>query len=650
MTEAFPAARRLRIYALDPMHSTKFKTWSINEVTMCVPWENDLEPGPIGEYVEVVDYDPACECFYQPVDLNDKKLLARDGLSPSEGNPQFHQQMVYAVVMLTIRNFERALGRCMLWSERHYTEAKNKFVRKLRVYPHGLREANAYYSPNKKALLFGYFPVIKSDYGDNLPGGIVFTCLSHDIIAHETTHALLDGLHQRFIEASNPDVIALHEAFADIVALFQHFSIPGLLKHALIETQGDLVRKNHMGMLAQQFGQAIGRRGALRDALGEIDQKTGEWRPIEPDPDKLRNTYEPHERGSILVAAVFDAFLTIYKSRIADLLRIASQGTGILPEGDLHPDLVARLAQEAEKSARHILLMCIRAVDYLPTVDPTFGDLLRALITADLDMVPNDKHDYRVALIEAFRKWGIFPENVRSLAVDSLCWRRPTREEEDFFREMISVRNIECSWRLWSERDKVYSEMRSNAIAIHKRMREWIRRNELSRHRETLVSIFGMELDRDTAPATIRRDRDGVPVFEVHSVRPAVRIGPDGEVRSDLVIEITQRRSGYRDPAVQKEMDTIRTGARRKSAKAKDRAPDFIFRGGCTLLVDHEKDQLRYIIKKHVGDDDRLNKQREFKYENPRPSLRSIYLGEDVGDEKEESFAVLHRSHWIEGE
>jgi len=47
--------------------------------------------------------------------------------------------------------------------------------------------------------------------------------------------------------------------------------------------------------------------------------------------------------------------------------------------------------------------MCIRALDYCPPVDITFGDYLRALITADVDLVPGDEHHYRVAIIEAFR-------------------------------------------------------------------------------------------------------------------------------------------------------------------------------------------------------------------------------------------------------
>ena len=68
-------------------------------------------PGPIGEYIEVVDVDPASQCCYAPVDLNHPAALSQDGLPPSESNPRFHQQMVYAVAMKTIESFERALGR-----------------------------------------------------------------------------------------------------------------------------------------------------------------------------------------------------------------------------------------------------------------------------------------------------------------------------------------------------------------------------------------------------------------------------------------------------------------------------------------------------------------------------------------------------------
>lgn len=64
----------------------------------------------------MVDVDPASDCFYDPVELDAPALLATDGLAPSEGNPQFHQQMVYAVAMTTIAHFEEALGRKALWA------------------------------------------------------------------------------------------------------------------------------------------------------------------------------------------------------------------------------------------------------------------------------------------------------------------------------------------------------------------------------------------------------------------------------------------------------------------------------------------------------------------------------------------------------
>jgi hypothetical protein len=117
---------------------------------------------PVGEYLEVVDVDPASGSCYAPVDLNDPNLLAQNGLAPSEANPQFHQQMCYAVAMRTIDHFERALGRKALWSTRYlYDNAGavvgHEFVARLRIYPHALRTANSFYSPDRKALFARIF-------------------------------------------------------------------------------------------------------------------------------------------------------------------------------------------------------------------------------------------------------------------------------------------------------------------------------------------------------------------------------------------------------------------------------------------------------------------------------------------------------------
>ncbi len=96
-----PTRRRLRVYAYDPSLGTRLETLGINEAVIDVPWEEDLQPGPVGEYLEVIDVDPASQCCYAPVALNHPHLLVQDGLAPSETNPQFQQQMVYAVAMKT---------------------------------------------------------------------------------------------------------------------------------------------------------------------------------------------------------------------------------------------------------------------------------------------------------------------------------------------------------------------------------------------------------------------------------------------------------------------------------------------------------------------------------------------------------------------
>ena len=260
-----PLYRRLRVYAFDPSLMTQLAHAAINCVTLRVPWEHDpktdqdlIEPGPVGAYLEVIDIDPASRRAYAPVDLSNPYVLAQDGHTPSQGNPQFHQQMVYAVAMTTIYNFERALGRTAFWSDRSESydptrqcDTEGEYVPRLRIYPHALREANAYYSPSKKALLFGYFKSSPFHATNHLPGGTVFTCLSHDIIVHETTHALLDGMHRGFLEPSNPDVLAFHEAFADIVALFQHFTLPDVLRHQISKTRGDELRRGRLGRSQQ---------------------------------------------------------------------------------------------------------------------------------------------------------------------------------------------------------------------------------------------------------------------------------------------------------------------------------------------------------------------------------------------------------------
>jgi hypothetical protein len=362
--------------------------------------EPSLKPGPCGDIVEVIDYDGEHRRYYAPVNLDQPAILMQGGLEPNESDPRFHQQMVYAVAMRVIETAARALGRPITFKTRRYP--------RLRLIPHAFYGANAFFDPRLNAVLFGYFQADETDPGENIPGQNVFTCLSHDIIAHEVTHAIVHRLRRYFLEPSNADVLAFHEAFADIVALFQRFSYLQILQEHIQSARTRLQDAQMMVDLARQFGHATGRGRALRSAIGRADPKA------------LGKTFEPHARGAILVSAVFDGFFRTYERRIADLVRIATAGSGILPEGNLHPDLVHRIAREAAAAADAVLRMCIRAFDYLPPVDVTFGDYLRGLVTADYELEPADPFNLRHAMIEGFRTRGIIPEDVSSLAEESL--------------------------------------------------------------------------------------------------------------------------------------------------------------------------------------------------------------------------------------
>jgi hypothetical protein len=612
-TPSEPPFRRLRAFALDPSLAIELETSTLSEVTFSVPWES-LRLGPVGEYLEVIDWDPASGCFYEPVNLDDPHLLAQDGVPPSEGTPQFHQQMVYAVASLTIHNFERALGRRTLWRPGPSPDPMNplndsRFVQRLRVYPHALRERNAYYTPEKIALLFGYFRASTDAPGEHMAGGMVFACLSHDIIAHETTHALLDGMTRSFLNPTNPDVHAFHEAFADIVALLQHFTFPEILRHQIASTRGALrSQENLLGQLAGQFGRGLGLRSALRDAIGRMEN--GVWMPHTPSAQEYENTLQPHARGAILVAAVFDAFLSIYERRTADLLRIATGGTGQLRPGAIHPDLVNRLAAEAVKSAQHVLLMCVRALDYCPPVDITFGEYLRALITADYDLVADDDLAYRAAFIQAFRRRALYPRTVRTLSVESLLWRNsdqeglgPSPQLEAALTRLREYANVQT-----------YSDSRESIFHLERAMRQ---------------DVHHWLADHFASCATGHEDAaylglDPLRGFEVRSARIAYRVGPDGGMVPQLLLSILQRRVVPVDPA-------DRSGHQ------------MMFEGGCTMVADLRACRVRYCIRKDANSRGRLTRQQDFAATH-LCNVRAVYFGAPkLIAEPAEPFAAIHR-------
>ena len=298
-----PEFRHLRIYAIDPMVSRapehqatvqirfeKLKLWRGKSLS------KKKDPVSLrGSRVEVVDLDAAAPMpiWFKPVNLDDANIAMQHGLEPSESDPQFHQQMVYAVAMRTLEQFDRALGRRVHFPRR----------RRLRLVPHAFRGSNAFYYPDMRAVLFGYFRASKDAPGDNLPGQLIFTCLSHDIVAHEVTHAIVDRLRPSFNVATNPHVRAFHEGFADIVAMFQRLSYRDLVQRALLDTQGDLLRGGGRGATGRD-GSPVPRK-TLRGTYARVSRRSTISRISRPNSGKgleavrlcaLRSTARPRSR------------------------------------------------------------------------------------------------------------------------------------------------------------------------------------------------------------------------------------------------------------------------------------------------------------------------------------------------------------------
>src|SRR5215813_11178237 len=396
---SLPNARQLTAIAQDP--SVQFRG-RILTTELTVPAE-DLLPGPCGYRVNVVDYDSSTGMLYKPMTYENTKdeyidpfALKSDRSMPAArwkardrkilDDPRFHAQNVYAVAMRTLAQFEFALGRRCAWGSNGH---------QIHIAPHAFADANAFYSRDDRGIFFGYFM--------GRDGKPVYTCLSHDVVAHETTHALLDGLRRRYMEPSTPDQAAFHEGFADVVALLSVFSLPdvvdagldlasggrdNLIASALLER--DVLKQSVLLGLAEEMGAelAVVRGDALRRSVALAPGK-----PYM----SMSEFQEPHRRGELLVAAVLNAFLDVWLARLAKI--------GPISRGKKDRSIVR---DEGARVAGHLLTMAIRALDYCPPTDLTFSDYLSALLTIDREVVPDDDaYGYRKRLLKNFNDYDI---------------------------------------------------------------------------------------------------------------------------------------------------------------------------------------------------------------------------------------------------
>ena len=421
------ATREFTIIAQDP---SVRRAGRILTARVSVPAE-DLGAGPRGYRVHVIDYDASSNRLIKPLpsgrmrdkkgprdpfqDLTDSHRSAASLNAALLQNPQFHAQNVYAIVMRTLAYFERALGRRVSWSFGSH---------QLKVAPHAFAEPNAFYSNTDEGLLFGYFAG---------PDGLVFTCLSHDIVVHETVHAIVDGLRPRLMEPSSPDQAAFHEAFADVVALLSVFSVQEVVFEAIRQAskprkgktrrawKGQLLNVAKLTIEALQQGILFGLGEQFGDVLSGVHGSSLRRSASLPPNRRLLEQpeyQEEHRRGEILVAAMLRAFLRVFRTRLESLGR---DSRGKLP--------AMRIAEEGSDIAGRLLTLTIRALDYLPPTDLEFGDFLSALITSDLEIRPDDsRYQIRNALRSAFEEFGIKPTSAYDAGGEPGRWEPPELE------------------------------------------------------------------------------------------------------------------------------------------------------------------------------------------------------------------------------
>jgi hypothetical protein len=471
----------------------------------------DLGPGPIGYRVQIVDYDATTRRYYGshvlPVQYEDEPAGWGRGDEALLKDFRFHAQNAYALVMKTLARFEFALGRRLGWSFRTH---------QLKVAPHGMVDANAFYSPQQEGLVFGYFQ------GASRPVKPVYTCLSHDIIVHETTHALVDALRDHYLNPSTPDQAAFHEGFADVIALLSVFSLPEVVGHLLSPGSTGLIERDQVSAAAlcksAVFGLADEMGEEIAGIRGEALRRSAQLQPsrkLLDDPEFL----EPHRRGEIFVAAVIHAFINAWSDRI--------YGSGTKRQ-EKFP--VARVVEEGANIADAMATLWIRALDYMPPVHLEFGDALSAALTADMEARPDDsRYALRAHLVEQFAAFGIEPASRR---------RDGTGIWEDAPPDLSYDRVRFESMR--TDKDEVFRFVWENRKAL------------------------GL--------------REGV-YTEVLSVRPCTRVGTDGFVLRETIAEYYQvarltpeelKQEGVRAPAgyVRELRKLAKVRAKRRQATA----------------------------------------------------------------------------------
>lgn len=344
--------------------------------------------GPVHRRLAVVDLDPQIGALRSGARLELPKpgrTTARyaiaDPMDPE--SPGFRPVSVFSTVWQAMRMFEEpdVLGRKLAWA----FEGEQ-----LLVVPEAGTMANAFYHRGSRSLQFFSFEV------DGPVGGRrrAHTCLSPDIVVHEATHAILDGIAPDLYDASSPQALALHEAMADLAAVVFAVRTDLLCKAVLDRTRGDLRLSEAFSGIAQQLG-GVGKdenaRHPLRDLRNDITLA-----PHGPKP----KSRAPHDLSVVLSGAMYALFLKAYVRAQAASLKVAEWNF------QLDDASFSASGPSVVQAAEILKRVAFRALDYLPPGEISFADYARAVMAADKASNPGNAW-VRDFLAEEFVRRGI---------------------------------------------------------------------------------------------------------------------------------------------------------------------------------------------------------------------------------------------------
>ena len=256
---------------------------------------------------------------------------------PGQNPIEFDAVHTYSVVRQVLTMYRRAFNRNGITRNFDWQWGSDP----LEVFPRAGIDANAYYDRNNQSLRFFYF---HPSANENLP--LVYTCRSFDIVSHEVGHAVLDSLKPGYWNSWHPQTGGLHEAFGDLTTIFMMLAQLDQCEAIIVESKGDLHAKSFFPAVAEQFGEALGRGGGLRNADNDLTLAD------------VSN--QVHDISRVFTGAVYDLLADIFE--------------------DYHKPDQYDQAETLFRVGKHVTALVLLSIFQGPDHNATFSDIANKMI------------------------------------------------------------------------------------------------------------------------------------------------------------------------------------------------------------------------------------------------------------------------------